>query len=986
MTRKFRDRNPRGQAISLSHPPDRKFAFGKPRGFDYLCHLVSERIMTPKSSATPNGGASKGLLLCVAMVATVLGILFFRAFHPDYVVFSNDGPLGGMVSDLNRMPGILTGIWQDLNWLGGSYPQPFPDATTVLRLVTSPVVYAKIFAPFSLFFVGICAWLCFRQYKFSTLTCLLVALAAALNSDFVGTSAWGVCGQAVAFGMNFLALGALADTTSPRRWLRVMLAGFAVGLGVTEAYDIGALFSMFTGAYVVVQSFVCNEPVAKRLANGLGRLAIVGACAGLIAAAALSTLVGTQIKGVAGTGQDAESKAVRWSFATQYSIPKAEALGILVPGLFGFRFDTPDGGAYWGRAGSDLAWDDYLKSDRQGPPPRATFRAGAGSNYAGILVVLLAAFGVAQSFRKQGGPFPDTQRKLIWFWCVVLVVALLLMFGRFAPFYQFFYALPYVSTIRNPAKFLHIAEWALLILFAYGAEALWRAGFSASTSTAGGLTSHWKTWWKKAAGFNRNWVLGSVMVLAVFCLAWLLYASSRGTLEKHLLELTTLQYGGRLPDSIAVAESANAAATARHSVGQVGRTLLFLVPAVGLVALALSGYFAGRRAMIGGVLFVAVMIVDLLPVNRHWIRTPNWKEKYEANSVIEFLRQRSYEHRVILFPPHYVDFGRLPREMMPMLQQYQLFAQLYGAEWTQHLFPYYNIQTLDIVQEPRVASDKAAYEAVLEPRPLRRWELTNTRYLIGPTAFLDFLNQQFDAGRNRFRIALQFNLAAKPYASPAGPTAEQITTVISTNGQLALFEFTGALPRASLFSNWKVSTNDPALLQEWVKRLQQSARPDMGKALASQSLTDLATLHELADPAFNPAQTVLLAEPLPVEPGTNQNPSEVKYESYAPKHSVLSAKANEPSVLLLNDKYDPNWKVTVNGQPAKLLRANFIVRGVFLDKPGEHRVEFKFQPPLTGLYISLGTVIVGLALLGYIIVAERKHTSEVESRRPAGKK
>ena len=892
-----------------------------------------------------------------------------RAFHPDYVVFSNDGPLGGMVAELNRMPGILTGIWQDLNWLGNSYPQPFPDATTVLRLSTSPVVYAKLFAPFSLFFVGLSAWVCFRQYKFSSLACLLVAAAAALNSDFVGTSAWGVCSQPVAFGMNFLALGALADTTAPRRWLRVTLAGFAVGLGVAEAYDIGALFSMFTGAYVLWHSLLTDGPMVKRFANGMGRLALVGACAATIAAGALSTLVGSQIKGIAGTDQDAESKAARWSFATQYSIPKAEALGIIVPGLFGFRFDTPGGGAYWGRAGSDLAWDDYLKSDRQGPPPRATFRAGAGSNYAGVLVILLAAFGVAQSFRREGSPFTNAQRKLIWFWCAVVVVALLLMFGRFAPFYQFFYALPYVSTIRNPAKFLHVVEWALLILFAYGAEALWRVGFSASAAASGGLTSYWKTWWKRATGFNRNWVLGSFLALAAFGLVWLIYASSRGALEKHLIELNTLAAGGRL-DPLVAAESAKA--TARFSVGQVGRTLLFLVPSVGLVAVALSGYFAGRRAVTGSVLLVALLIADLAPVNRYWILTPNWKEKYETNSVIEILRQRSFEQRVVLFPPHYVDLSRLPREMTPLLQQYLFFAQLYGTEWTQHLFQYYNIQTLDIIQEPRVASDKAAYEAVLESKPLRRWELTNTRYLLAPTAFLDVLNRQFDAGRNRFRIALQFDLAAKPGADAAGPRAEQITTAIHTNGQLALFEFTGALPRASLFSNWKVSTNDPTVLQEWVKRIQQATRPDMGKALASQNLTDLATLHELSDQSFAPAQTVLLAEPLLVQPGTNQNPGEVKYESYAPKHIVLTAKANGPSVLLLNDKYDPNWKVTVNGQSAKLLRANFIVRGVFLDKPGDHRIEFKFQPPLTGLYISLLGVLIGLGLLGYLVVSGSK--------------
>ena len=52
---------------------------------------------------------------------------------------------------------------------------------------------------------------------------------------------------------------------------------------------------------------------------------------------------------------------------------------------------------------------------------------------------------------------PATKRARIW-WLVHqwagLKFSLLLSFGRHAPFYQLFYALPYASTIRNPGKFL----------------------------------------------------------------------------------------------------------------------------------------------------------------------------------------------------------------------------------------------------------------------------------------------------------------------------------------------------------------------------------------------------------------------------------------------------------------------------------------------------------------------------------------------------
>ena len=65
-----------------------------------------------------------------------------------------------------------------------------------------------------------------------------------------------------------------------------------------------------------------------------------------------------------------------------------------------------------------------------------------------------------------------------------------------------------------------------------------------------------------------------------------------------------------------------------------------------------------------------------------------------------------------------------------------------------------------------------------------------------------------------------------------------------------------------------------------------------------------------------PFRLVERQEGLPYPAGT------VEFASYSPKQIELSVKAAAPSVLLLNDKYDPDWKVSVNGQPAKLLRCN----------------------------------------------------------------
>jgi hypothetical protein len=161
----------------------------------------------------------------------------------------------------------------------------------------------------------------------------------------------------------------------------------------------------------------------------------VAVCAAFLAAHGLATLVGTQIQGVAGMGQDDRSKEQRWDEATMWSLPKIESLRVVIPGLFGYRMDTPDGGCYWGSVGQ-----------RPGVPQ--TRHSGAGV-YAGVLVVLLAALALAQALRTGSSPFSQSERRTIFFWGAAALVSLLLAFGRHAPFYQFFYGLPYMSTIRS---------------------------------------------------------------------------------------------------------------------------------------------------------------------------------------------------------------------------------------------------------------------------------------------------------------------------------------------------------------------------------------------------------------------------------------------------------------------------------------------------------------------------------------------------------
>jgi hypothetical protein len=86
---------------------------------------------------------------------------------------------------------------------------------------------------------------------------------------------------------------------------------------------------------------------------------------------------------------------------------------------------------------------------------------------------------------------------------------------------------------------------------------------------------------------------------------------------------------------------------------------------------------------------------------------------------------------------------------------------------------------------------------------------------LGPADYLGFLNQQVDAGQQRFRIAERFQIVPKP-GIERPMRLDELTAVPATNGPFALFEFTGALPRAKLYTNWQVLTNDQARWSDWL--------------------------------------------------------------------------------------------------------------------------------------------------------------------------
>ncbi len=888
------------------------------------------------------------------VLTAVLSLLFWKSFLPGLVHFSNDGPLGAQKASWIQLPQGFTGMWADVNSLGGAAGAYPPDINSLIRWFLGPVGYSKFLVPITLWLEGACAWFFFRRLGFTGIASGLGGLAVALNSEFLSNACWGIASQPICFGMNFLAMGLVASNASGMkpmiRFARLALAGLAIGVGVMEGADVGAIFSMLFAAFVVVESLTQDGPLQVKLVRGVGRTALTAGFAAFIAASTIISLISVQIKGVAGTQQMAEPKGEHWIWATQWSMPKKEALSVIIPGLFGFRMDTPrnmemfpeafEGGSYWGGVGRDPRLDEFFGHGipTNLPPGSAgSLRFMGNGFYAGVPVVLIAVWAALQAFRGRGSVFNPQQRKMIWFWSAVAFVALLLSFGRFAPFYQFVYALPYFSNIRNPIKYMHVVSFAVLVVFGYGVDGLYRWYMEPARAGLSSWTGQVKAWWSKASAFDRRWVVGCALALGFSLFAWMIYDSYKESLQKYI---TAVQ----LPEPLAPVMAA-------FSISQVGWFVLALFLSVGLLFLILSGVFSGSRAKVGGILLGVLLVLDLGRANLPWIIYWDYHDKYSSNPVIDYLRNKPYESRVSFLPAWFQGL-QLPSDL---LSTESLAAEMYRIEWTQHHFLFYDIQSLDVIQQPRMPQDLAAFETAFRfdftPKTLplitRRWELTNTRYLLGAAGFLDFLNQQFDPVQHRFRIVMRFDIVPKPGLTEA-TYPEELTAKENPQGKCALIEFTGALPRAKLFTQWQTSTNDRQ------------------------------TLDTLASPQFDPLQKVLVADAIPAPGATNSaSPGTVDYTSYTPKKFVLQAKAEAPSVLLVNDRFDPNWKVWVDGKPEPLLRCNFIMRGVAVP-PGTHTVEFRFQPPIKPLYVSLAAIGFGILLVGFLAVAGRKGPPPVE--------
>jgi len=881
----------------------------------------------PSSSNSPKP-ARNPLLVLAPLLIVLFAVLFLPLFQTGIAHFANDGPYGTAVARPSQVPDSFHGIWNDLLWIGAWNGNFNPNVTGLAIGALGPGMYHKMMISIGLIFLGLTAGICFQRLGLPRWACVLGGLAAALNMNVFSNACWGLPSRAHAMGAAFLAVAALHSSYGRFSMLKAILAGFAIGLSISEGGDNGAIFAIVAGSYGFFCAFLGQGTWSKRTFSGGWRVAITAIVAAVFAAQTLNIFVNLAVKGVVGMSDDRLTPEQKWDFATQGSLHPKETLRVIIPGLFGYRMDAEDGGNYWGRVGESIS------------APGKNRHSGAGE-YAGVIVVLVALWALHHSLRRRGGAFSDGERKCIWFWGGAAVICLLLAWGKWGPLYRLLYSMPYFNTIRLPLKWMHPFHLALLILFAYGLTGLGRLYLAKAPSPVPGVWKRFKAAWHGAQPGERRWTRFCLGLVVASIIGAFIYAASEKSLAEHLSDANVM---------------GDPAKMAAFSVREVYLFVVFLVCSVAAVLAITSSQFSRKTFNVAAIGIGLLLVTDLVRADRHWMLFFNYSDRYAMNPPLQYLKDFASSYRVAKVPQQPIMSAlrataqanqNNPAALQQLQQQAGLFQNILNythEQWQQNQFQYYNIPCLDMSQEPRMPADKLAFNNAMAAaagngHATREYEMTSTRHFVGMTGHAGVLNAYLDANSRRFHEVSRFTLAP---TRPGSPFFGDLRVRADTNGPFAIIEFTGALPRARLFHHWEVTTNEAQ------------------------------TLARLGAADFDPAETVLVNDSTGPSPnGTNAPAGEAVITPSKTSHRVeVRANATIPSVLLLTDRFDPAWQVTIDGRPAPMLRCNYVMRGVSVPA-GQHTVEFTYHPKMIGFWLMAGCDVTGLCLLVFIGVAGR---------------
>ncbi|WP_374688693.1 hypothetical protein [Promineifilum sp.] len=632
------------------------------------------------------------------------------------------------------------------------------------------------------------------------------------------------------------------------------------------------------------------------------------------------------------------------------------------------------------------------------------------SEYVAFLPLTALALAVA-------GAWPWRRERAVWPWLLLLIVALVLAFGRFTPVYYLLGRLPGFDLFRVPARWLAVAALAVALLAGYGWQRVRRFATGETCQVSEDLTGLKRPllvagiglalligWGFAAAPLalviptgaeapfafpaGRTLLGWLIEFVLLGLLLWVALSAPRGRATRApfdllALALAVLWLGSRgLPyDRLTTPEAFfDLRPPVARLLARAACDAPCAAPPDRFLSLSDIFFDPGDGAEIDAIyadqLDAAALYDYLIAIKHKEVLSPNLSMVYGLPAVDGFdggvLPLREYGRLMGLILPEgtATTDGRL-REYLPaapdarwlsLFNGRYLITDKVGDEWREGVF-------FDR-QHPFRAGEGSA--TVADVPPFEATELWLLSEGTPPPI-------EIAVGGQTRRLAPALLAAPDLYRAtfPELATVEAIRLLPCDGGA------TGCGASALTLVDSRDGAFQPLapapyrLIHSGDVKIYENldAQPRAFLVAEWQWQPDAAAVEAMRAAEFDPRlSAVLVGDEVdgPAAPGAAANGGAVEIVGYTPEHVTLRV-TGDGGLVVLTDAFYPGWVATLDGAPVVIYQADGLFRGVFAPA-GEHEIEFHFRPRgvRVGAALSLGGLAV--AAVGVALLAVRRRS------------
>ena len=210
--------------------------------------------------------------------------------------------------------------------------------------------------------------------------------------------------------------------------------------------------------------------------------------------------------------------------------------------------------------------------------------------------------------------------------------------------------------------------------------------------------------------------------------------------------------------------------------------------------------------------------------------------------------------------------------------------------WVTSLFKLNGVECIDVPADSRPSPIRKMFFYSNAISPVKRWQYSNVKYVLGPQRGLEMYLQQLGA-RKDFSVFYTFNLG---------------------NQRHAIYEYKKTLPRVFAVGNWTVITNAES-------------------AIAFMN-----------NPENDPHKIAVITQSEIVEKHNTNFSGNVVIKKYSPIKIETDVELSARALVAMATETDGNWKILIDGKPAEIVKCNLLHFGAFVPK-GKHSVIFYYD-------------------------------------------